>query len=404
MLWAVVTRNPVPLFLALPLLLAPIASGVEAPRRPPSVVIEETVGGGGAEVQLRGVVRPETGIDGRDLRVQVDRPSGLVGATPPMFTWTPTEVRFAVDWRAPEPTIVDIRVPAVVWQDPLGVVEREATSTAEPIVVTRYPPELLRIGTVRLERTTALPGETRSHRVGESGEFHGIRAARPDDPPRRINWRASARAGRPLANEYELEKTGDILILLDARPTPLGPEVDEHLFSIARAAAIGLSESFLAVKARVGLGVFGEFLDAVPLSTGRTQRVRIEDAVRKARLASVSAPPERCAVAVRRHFLPGITTIILSSLVDETWSDLTPYLRRRGYPVVVVSPSPLPLLAARSQLSPEDEQLAGRLLHLIRRARIARAWEDAPAIDWETFWSLGNFVDFLRRPRTRRAG
>ena len=404
MLIGVVTQNPVPLFLALPLLLAPVAAGVEAPRRPPKVEVEQTVGGGAASVQVQGVIRPEVGIDARDLLVEVERPAGLVGDAPPRFERTPTEVRFSVDWVAPEPTIVEVGVPAVAWRDPLGVVERQATSTAESIVVTRYPPELLRIGAVRLERTTALPGETRSHRVGESGEFHGIRVALPDDPPRRINWRASARAGRALANEYELEKTGDLLILLDARPTPLGPEFDEHLFSISRAAAIGLSESFLAVKARVGLGVFGEFLDVVPLSTGRTQRVRIEDAVRRARLSSVSAPPERCAVSVRRHFLPGLTTIVLSSLADETWTDVAPYLRRRGYPVLVLSPSPLPLLAARSKLSPVDERLADRLTHLLRRARIARAWQDAPAIDWETFWSLGSFVEFVRRPRTRRAG
>jgi len=404
MLAAVVSRNPVPLFLALPLLLAPIAAGVQAPRRAPKVEVEQSVGGGAADVQVKGVVRPELGVDARDLIVELERPAGLTGDSPPRFVRSEAEVRFWVDWVAPQPMIVEVGVPSIAWRDPLGVVEREATSSAEPIVVARYPPELLRIGAVRLEHTTLLPGETHSRRVGESGEFHGIRAARPDDPPRRINWKASARAGRPLANEYELDKAGDLLILLDARPTPLGPEVDEHIFSIARAAAIGLSESFLAVKSRVGLGVFGEFLEVVPLSTGRAQRVRIEQAVRRARLSPVSAPPERCAISVRRHFLPGLTTIVLSSLGDESETDVSPYLRRRGYPVVVLSPSPLPVLSAKSTLSLEDEQIADHLAHLMRRARIARAWQDAPAIDWETFWSLGGFVEFVRRPRTRRAG
>jgi uncharacterized protein (DUF58 family) len=404
MLLAVVTRNPVPLFLALPLLLAPIAAGVGAPRRSPSVTIALEVGGAASEVKLRGSVRPGTGVDARDLVVVVRRPPGLVGDPLPRFERSATEVRFQADWFAPVPTIVEVEVPFVAWRDPLGVVERVATSSAAPVIVTRYPPELLRIGAVHLEHTTMLTGETPSHRVGESGEFHGVRSARPNDPPRRINWRASARAGRLLANEYDLEKTGDILLLLDARPTPLGRDIDEHLFSVARAAAVGLAESFLAVKARVGLGVFGEFLDAVPLSTGRTQRVRIEDALRRARMSSVAAPPERCAVSVRRHFTPGLTTVVFSSLADERSTDLAPYLRRRGYPVVVLSPSPLPILAGRSTLPPADEVLARRLTTLVRRNRVARAWQEAPTIDWDDYWSLGRFVDFVRRPRTRRAG
>jgi uncharacterized protein (DUF58 family) len=328
----------------------------------------------------------------------------LTGDPSPRFERSAKQVRFRADWVAPNPVITDLDPPPVAWRDPLGLVEREAVTASNSLVVTRYPPELLRIGAVRLERTTPLPGETRSRRVGESGEFHGIRLARPDDPPRQINWRASARAGQRLANEYDLEKTGDILILLDARPTPLGLAADERLFSIARAAALGLADAFLSVKARVGLGVFGEFLEAVPLSTGRTQQLRLEATLKRARLASVAPPPERCAVSVRRAFPYGLTTVVLSTLADDSSADLSPYLRRRGYPVMVLSPSPLPLLAAASPLTVEDEQLAQRIARLARRSRIAHSWEEAPTIDWDNYWSLGQFVDFVRRPRVRRAG
>ena len=346
---------------------------------------------------------PEPGLDARDLVVELERPASLVGESVPRFDYSSSQIRFRANWTAPEPTITEIPVPEVLWRDPMGIVEREAISSTSPVVVSRYPPELLRIGAVRLERTTPLPGETRSRRVGESGEFHGIRPARPEDPPRQINWRATARTGRPLANEYDLDKTGDLLILLDARPTPLGPALDERLFSVARAAAVGLSDSFLRVKSRVGVGVFGEFLDVVPLSTGRTQRIRIETALKQAHLSPVSAPAERCAVSARRHFPPGLTTVVFSSLSDDSSEDLSPYLRRRGFPAVVLSPSPLPLIAAASRLTGEDEELARRIARLVRRDRIARAWQEAPTIDWDDFWSLGKFVEFVRRPRIRRA-
>jgi uncharacterized protein (DUF58 family) len=404
LLGAVLFRNPVPLFLGLPLLLAPVAAGAVGPRGLPTVPVTLSAQGSGPEVRFEGTVTAPPGVDARDLVVEVEQPPSLAGDRGPRFERSAKQVRFRADWVAPNPVITELDPPTVAWRDPLGLVEREAITTSDALVVCRYPPELRRIGSVRLERTTPLPGETRSRRVGDSGEFHGIRLARPDDPPRQINWRASARAGRQLANEYDLEKTGDILILLDARPTSLGWVADERLFSIARAAALGLADAFLSVKARVGLGVFGEFLETVPLSTGRTQQLRLETALQRARLASVAPPPERCAVSVRRAFPYGLTTVVLSTLADTSSADLSPYLRRRGYPVMVLSPSPLPLLAAASTLPHEDEQLAQRIARLARRNRIARAWEEAPTIDWDDYWSLGQFVDFVRRPRVRRAG
>jgi uncharacterized protein (DUF58 family) len=404
LLVAVLTRNPVPLYLALPLLLAPVASGVAGPRSSPTVEVGLSLSGAAAVVRVDGSVVAGPEVDARDLMIEVDRPPSLLGDSVPKFDRTSSEIRFEANWVAPEPTITEVGTPRVLWRDSLGLVEREALYASSPTMISRYPPELLRIGAVRLERTTPLPGETRSRRVGESGEFHGIRPARPEDPPRQINWRASARAGRLLANEYDLDKTGDLLLILDARPSVLGHAVDERLFSIVRAASVGLCESFLNVKSRVGLGIFGEFLEVVPLSTGRTQRVRLEAALRSARLARVRAPAERCAVAARRQFPPGLTTVVFSTLAEEAADDLSPYLRRRGFPVVVLSPSPLPLIAAASALPEADEQLARRIANLVRRDRIARAWQDSPTIDWDDYWSLGKFVDFVRRPRTRRAG
>ena len=404
LLIAVLTRNPVPLFLGLPLLLAPVAAASVGPRANPPVEVALTVEGAAAEVRLEGTVAPPPDIDARDLVLEFSRPSGLMGEATPRLDASPDRVEVHANWVASEPTITEVDAPRVAWQDPMGLVEREAVVSMRPLTVSRYPPELLRIGAVRLERTTPLPGETRSRRIGESGEFHGIRPARPEDPPRLINWRASAREGRPLSNEFDLDKTGDILLLLDARPTSLGRQADERLFSIARAAALGISESFLTVKARVGVGVFGEFLDTVPLATGRTQRIRIETALKRARLSSVAAPPERCAIAARRSFPPGLTTVVFSTLADDASVDLSPYLRHRGFPVVVLSPSPLPLLAAASPLSGADEALAGRIARLVRRNRIAQAWRESPAIDWDDYWSLGQFVDFVRRPRIRRVG
>lgn len=403
LLAGVALRNPVPLFLALPLLVAPMAAALTGPRRDPEAGLEWREEGTGGDVRITGTITPSSGARPGDLIVEIARPSSLVERASPTTEPGPTGVAFCREWFAPEPTIAVVAPPSVVWRDAAGLVERPVRGIDQELVVVRYPPELVRLGAVRLDRTTVLPGETRSRRLGAGGEFFGIREAAPGDPPRRINWRASGRAGRLLANEYALERTGDLLLILDARPTELGRSVDEHLLSIARAAAEGIAESFLRAKARVGLGVYGEFLEVVPLSTGRTQRARIRAALIGTRLAESPGPSERCGVAMRRFFPPGVTTILLSSLTGEASSTLVPHLRRRGYRLVVLSPSPVPLLVGGPKLPPEDEELSERLTKLLRRTQITRTWEDAPAIDWEDYGSLGAFVDFLRRPGSRRS-
>lgn len=397
----VLLRDPIPLFLALPLLVAPAAAALSGPRTNPRATLSWSETGTGSEVRVLGTVRPDASVRAGDLVVRVETPESLVERSPPTQEVRDGAVVFQNDWWAPEPMIALVPPPSVVWRDAVGLVERRVDGIAGDLVVTRYPPELLRLGSAHLDRTTVLPGETRSRRIGSTGEFFGIREAEPDDPPRRLNWRASARTGRLLANEYALERTGDVVLVLDVRPSELGTAVDERLLSITRAAVEGVAESFLRIKSRVGLAVYGEFLDAVPLSTGRPHAFRIRHALLRAHLADTAGPSERCAVALRRYYPPGVTTIVFSSLADENARTLVSHVRRRGFRVVVLSPSPLPLLSAR-RLAAGDEELAERLTRLQRRSQVARAWQDAPAIDWEDYRSLAGFVDFLRRPTTRR--
>jgi len=401
---AVALRTPVPVFLALPFLLAAPAAAFSGPRTTPRLTGRWGAEGSGPEVTIRGSVHPPDGLDPHNLRFDGPCPPGLREVAPAALEVRSDRLEFRLTWQALEPTIEVVAPPRIAWQDPAGLVERRAFVELPDLVVERYPPELLRLAGVRLRRTMVLPGETLSRHIGPAGEFYGIREATPADPARRINWSASARAGRLLTNDYQVDRTGDVLLVLDTRATSLGPAVDERLLAISRAAAAGIAESFLRAKSRVGLGVFGEFLSAVPLSSGRAQRGRIRAALLAARIDPASAPSERCAIALRRYFPPDVTTVVFSTLVDEASADLLPHLRLRGFPVVALSPSPLPVYPHVPPLSPEDEQLIGRLQQLLRRDQVARAWEEAPTVDWADYWSLAPFVNLLSRPATRRVG
>jgi uncharacterized protein (DUF58 family) len=401
----VAAAEPALLFLAVPLLLAPLAAAVVGPHRSPRASVDWAVEGGGREVRIVGTIGVSAPTDARDIEVEVAVPPGLVAPRPARVDRGPLRIQFSLDCVAPDPVVVPVPPPALVWRDPAGLVDRTVTASPVELVVERYPPELVHLGAVRLERTIALPGEVPSRRIGQSGEFYGVREAIPTDPPNRINWNATARVGRWLANEYLADRTGDLVLLLDARPSTLGPRSDAQLLSLSAAAAQGIADSFLRAKARVGLGIYGEFLTAIPLGSGRAQRVRIRRALLGARVAKEPGPTERGAVALQRYFPPGVTTILLTSLADEETGDLVPYLRRRGFPVVILSPSPLPLSArARRPGAADPEEIVSRIARLNRRTRVARAWRDAPVVDWEDYWSLAGLVNLLRRPGRRTRG
>jgi uncharacterized protein (DUF58 family) len=399
---AVALANPVPLFAGLPLLLAPLLAGGRLPARLSSVDLEWRATGLGPDVGIEGRVRGDFGPLATDVTIRVTRPVGVVETEPLRTVGGPDGLRFTLRWRLPEPSIVLVPPASVVWRDPLGLTVRQLPGSRPSLAVQRAPPWPRRGRAVRLERLTTHPGEVRSRLVGSSGDFYGVREAAPGEPPRRINWWATARVGRVLANDYQLDRTGDLVIVLDRRPSALGPELDERLLGVARAAAYALAESLLQNKIPFGYASFGEFVQALPLSTGRVHRLRVLRAIVASRRAPVVGPAERCALGLARFYRPGVTTLIISSWTGEPTANLVPYVQRRGFPVVLLSPSPLPLREGTGGLEAPDELLARRIERLERRAQLSELWSHGPVVDWTDYWSLEPLARILRRPSPKR--
>ncbi len=398
----IVLKNPVPLFLGLPLLLTPISSALAQPKHTPTATLTWISDGVGGEVHIRGRVTPGPHLPSGEIIPEFQRPPSLVEQRAPELRYDASGISFDLFWETTRPCLLRVPIPQITWRDPIGLVDRPGRLEGSPLSVERFPPELMRIGSPPLRRTILVPGEVRSRATGRAGDFFSIRTAAPTDTPRQINWRATARRGRLLANEFYLERTGDVLLLLDLRPSPLGPERDSPLVSLAAAAAYGIAEAFLDEKARVGLAFFDEFVTALPLASGRTQRYRIREALRRAHPGISGGPEERCAISLRRYFPPGVMTILLSPLADEAAANLIPHLRLRGFPVIVLSPSPLPILFERDGRSAPIDPIAARLMRLVRRSRIGEVWQDAPVVDWDNYWSLTGFVDLMSAPVRHR--
>jgi uncharacterized protein (DUF58 family) len=58
-------------------------------------------------------------------------------------------------------------------------------------------------------------GVLRRWRRGEGSDFHQLREYRRGDPPRSIDWKATARLRKPIAREYQDERDQQIVFLLD---------------------------------------------------------------------------------------------------------------------------------------------------------------------------------------------
>ena len=400
---ALLLRNPVALLAAVPLLLAPLVALASLPAGLETVDVLWEAQGIGAELDLHGTVRGRLGRAAANLEVDPPKLPGATVRAPPQLERSPAEVRFTLHLALGEPTITVLESPHAVWRDPWGLTERTLGGARASRALERYPPELHRLRAIRLDRTLQLPGESRSRRLGPSGEFFGLRDAVPGEPPRQINWKASARMGRLLANDFQVDRTGDLLLLLDIRPTSLGPVADERLLGVARAGIFGIAEALLRAKVRVGFAAFGEFVHAVPLSTGRAHRIRIQQAVLASHRSGVAAPPDRCTFGLRRYFRPGLTTLLVSAWDGDRGFELLPYLQRGGFPAVLVSPSPL-TLGRGPDAGPvsEEERVIRRLENVQRRARLATLWEHGPVVDWTELWSLDALVRFLEQPSRRR--
>jgi uncharacterized protein (DUF58 family) len=399
----IVLRNPLLLFLALPLLIAPAAGlALLPPGRAPARLAWGVTGGGPA-VELVGYLGFASAGEVRAATVRVERPASLTEARPPEVERAGRTLTFRDHWTAAHPMLALVPLPLVGLADPLGLVERVVPVEGTPRPVERFPAEALRLGTVRLRRTTPIPGEVRARGIGPGSEFFQVRPALPGDSLRDLNWKATARAGRLLVNDRFLDRTGDLLLVLDCRPTPLPAAVDAELLEVAAAAALGIASGFLRQKSRVGLALYGEFVTPIPLGTGATHRLRLAQALASVRIGPVAGPPERLAVALGRYYPVGLSTLVLTSLAEGAPEHLLPYLRRRGYPASVLSPSPLPLLAR--SLDPQDasDRLVERLARQVRRRSIRESWDDGPVLDWEEYWDLGALPALLR-PTARIRG
>lgn len=102
------------------------------------------------------------------------------------------------------------------WVGPLGLYVRQATySTTAPVKVYPNIYAIRRYELLVLRDQLADMGLKNVRMRGEGTAFESLRDYTPDDPYRSINWKATARRGKPISTSYELERSQRVVIMLD---------------------------------------------------------------------------------------------------------------------------------------------------------------------------------------------
>ncbi|NJE61814.1 DUF58 domain-containing protein [Thermococcus sp. 21S7] len=216
-------------------------------------------------------------------------------------------------------------------------------------------------------------GPLPSPRVGEGVEFHAVREYQPGDPLKIINWKATARTGRIMANEYESERKVDVVFIVDASYT--GSLVFDHL---VRAAA-SLMLNALNNGTSFGLLLSEEVPLWIRVDYGKRHFFKCIDFLSTARPDKNNMIAYQVEHLIKARFPARAQLLYFSPLLTEESRDALRIMAQYGYNVVVISPNPYTAVEPKSR----EEELALKLLTLQRRAMLMRMSAYGIIVDWD---------------------
>jgi len=202
-----------------------------------------------------------------------------------------------------------------------------------------------------------LPGgealRRRTHQVTPNAA--GIREYYTGDPLNRIHWLSTARRGRLMVKEFELDPLADVWIFVDAYlhvqaslpdPPPeynlkdfwqknvkinLPPSTAEYAVTIAAS----LAREYLRHGRAVGLAAVGRYLSLLPPDRGGRQLGKILEAL--SLLQAEGDLPLRGLIETQvKHMTRGSTVVLITASVRMEISIVAELLLRRGLRPVVV--------------------------------------------------------------------
>ena len=218
--------------------------------------------------------------------------------------------------------------------------------------------------------------------LGLGTDFEAIRDYSPDDDFRQVNWRATARLGRPMSNQYRVEQDRDVVCLLDSgrlMAAPFGEitRLDAAVDAVAAVAAVATE-----MDDRCGVIAFDADITRRVSPARRNTRAVVE-AIHDIEPASVDSDYDlafRTVGGGKRSLV-----VVLTDIIEETAArpllDAIPVLVRRHEVIVAGAADPdLHALIATAPRGPLDAYRAAVALDVLEaRTRVAARLRNAGA-------------------------
>jgi uncharacterized protein (DUF58 family) len=246
--------------------------------------------------------------------------------------------------------------------DPLGLfqLKRELEATSSIVVypaVISLPSFVPPLG--------QLPGgdavRQRTHYI--TTNVSGVRDYAPGDSFSRIHWRSTARTGRLIVKEFELDPTADIWLFLDMQQEvqsslpfstedyedpwiailrgrkrsdiELDPATEEYVVTIAASVA----QHFVYRDRAVGMVTYGQLREVLQPDRGHRQLTKILETLAMMR-AEGEIPLTQVLLSEGERLGRGVTLVVITPSLDRTWVAAARDLARRGVRIVAIVVDP----------------------------------------------------------------
>ncbi len=258
-------------------------------------------------------------------------------------------------------------------------VEVEASGDKEIQVGTEIQEAVLR------DKTDLQTGDLVTRDGGSGVEFHSLRDYKSSDPISRIEWRHMAKTGDLATKNFREERSGKIIIVLDARESSDRKADEGHPTGVDLSAYAARTVFKLLDKSRhrTGLAVLGvnpedvtatsdsPVLQYIRPGSGRRPRQKILGTLEDVQKADKHDEDEMTS-RLYRMLPPDSQILFFSPLLDDGLEDTLKLLDTHGFPSTVVSPDVTYADSPAARLEAVERDL---------RVKELRKW--APVIDWD---------------------
>lgn len=335
-----------------------------------------------------------------NLLLEDDLPPGLdliEGSTRRLISLKSGEIlkwQYTVKGRRGNYPLNNLRASA---KDLLGLVERvENYPTRGQLFILPTAPKVRRIA-IRPRLTRVYAGNIPARTGGPGIEFFGVREYQPGDPQHWINWRVSARYSNSLySNEFEQERVADVGIILDGRKNVNELGSGRSIFEYSVLAATSLADGFIASGNRVGLLVYGKFINWTYPGYGKLQREKILQSLTRADLGESQA---FSGLIIPRKLFPAFSQMVLISPLETGDFEGLVQFKSAGYQLIIVSPDPVAYEVSHLPAS-QNVDLAARIVRIEREILLNRLQRAGiQVVNWDTSQPFENIVQAaLSRP------